>query len=83
MRVLFKNSKEVNYENVVHTYDKTGNSLQEQTAFLLKNNNNDDHIRIECTDWSTKIEKENNWHDNLSVSVFTKEILNWFLAGYN
>jgi hypothetical protein len=83
LRDLFRNSKEVTYDNVPHSYDKTAKSKQDQTAFLLKNDNNDDHIRIECTDWSKKIEKNKNWQDTLSVTAYTKEILNWFIAGYN
>ena len=42
-----------------------------------------DQIRVECTDWSKKYEKKNNWKDNLGVSAISSEILQWFAAGYN
>ena len=64
-----------------HSYDKSGKSIQDQTAFLLKNDRMNDHVRVECTDWSKKFEKK-NWSDNLSVAVYSKEILKWFEGGY-
>ena len=45
--------------------------------FLLKNDNNDDHIRVECMDWSDELTK-NQWTDSLSVAAYSKEILEWF-----
>ena len=83
LRELFSNASEKTYNNVEHTYDKTGNSLQHQTGFLLKNDNNDDHIRVECMDWSDQITKKNQWTDSLSVGAYNKEILQWFISGYN
>ena len=82
LRGIFSNATEKTYKNVSHSYDKSGKSKQHQTGFLLKNNNDDDHIRVECMDWSKKFENENNWQDNLSVSAFSKEILMWFKSGY-
>ena len=81
LKQLFSSAVEKNYEGVSHSYDK--DSKVYQTGFLLKNNNDDDHIRVECTDWTDKITKEKNWGDNLSVSAFTKEVLLWFASGYN
>ena len=83
LRGLFNSAKLVTYDNIAHSYDETGKSRQEQAAFLLKNKNHDDHIRIECTDWSKKLENERNWRDNFSITAYTKEILDWFIAGYN
>ena len=82
LRGIFSNATEKTYNNVNHSYDKSGKSKQYQTGFLLKNNNDDDHIRVECMDWSKKFENENNWQDNLSVAAFSKEILIWFRSGY-
>ena len=83
LRDLFSNAVEKNYEDISHSFDKTGETKQYQTGFLLKNNNNDDHVRVECTDWSKNFEKNNGFTDNLSVAAFTKEILLWFRSGYN
>ena len=82
LRGIFSNATEKTGHNISHNYDKTGKSKQHQTGFLLKNNNDDDHIRVECMDWSRKYEDENNWQDNLSVGAFSKEILLWFKSGY-
>ena len=82
LRSLFSRTSEKTYKDVKHVYDKTGKSKQHQTGFLLKNDNNDDHIRVECMDWSDELTKKNQWTDSLSVGAYTKEILGWFLSGY-
>ena len=82
LRDLFKNSKEVNSENDSHAADKTGKSKVYTTSFLLKNKEADDHIRVECTDWSKDIEDKHNWGDNFNVSAVTKEINDWYISGY-
>ena len=80
---MFPNKKLVSYENAKHTFDKSGKSLQSQSAILLKNHNDKDHIRIECTFWSDEIKKKYNFEDHLNVAAMTTEILNWFIDGYN
>jgi len=82
LRDLFKNSEEVSYENLSHEYDKTGKTKVYQTAFLLKNKHADDHIRVECTDWSKDIEDKHNWADNFNVAAVTKEVNDWITSGY-
>ena len=83
LRELFSNTVEKNYEGVSHSFDKTGETKTYQTGFSLKNNNDDDHVRVECTDWSKSFENNNGYTDNLSVVAFTEEILLWFKSGYN
>ncbi len=83
LKSIFINASERTYNDVPHEYDKTGKSIQHQTGFLLKNDNNDDHIRVECMDWSDELTKKNQWADSLSVAAYSKEILEWFLSGYN
>lgn len=80
---IFQNVKREDYGVVNHSYDKTGNSKEYQIAYLLKNDNDDDHIRIQCTDWSNQITKEKNWADSFNVGSYSKEILDWFSSGYN
>ena len=81
LRSIFSNTKEVTYEDVPHSYDLTGETKQFQTAFLIENDELKDHIRVECTDWSKKLEKK--WADNLSVAAFSSEVLKWMADGYN
>ena len=83
VRKIFSNANEKSYEGVSHSFDKTGETKTYQTGFLLKNDNDDDHVRVECTDWSKNFEKNNGYTDNLSVGAFTKEVLLWFRSGYN
>ena len=78
LKSLFPNSTpETNSGN--HTYDKSGKSKQHQTYFSLIN---DDHVRVECVDWSKKISNKNNWQDNLAVGAVSTEILLWIESGY-
>ena len=34
-------------------------------------------IRIWCTDWDEKTETQNNWEDDLNVSIDTNEFIFW------
>lgn len=34
-------------------------------------------VKISCYDWNNKLTMEKNWHDNLRVSIETKEYTNW------
>ena len=79
---LFTNINPKSYDNVPHTFDRSGKSKQYQTAFMLKNHHLKDHIRIECTKWSKKMKKEKGFWDNLGISVFSTEILKWVDNGY-
>ena len=79
---LFIDIEPLTYNDVAHTFDKSGKTKQYQTAFLLKNHRTKDHIRIECTKWSKKMKKENGFADNLGVSVFSTEALEWVDKGY-
>ena len=80
---LFPNIIPETYDDIAHSYDKTKKSKQFQIGFLLNKNRMDDHIRVECTDWSEAITKKNRWVDHLSVGAYSKEILQWFADGYN
>ena len=79
---IFIDIEPLTYNDVAHTFDKSGKTKQYQTAFLLKNHRAKDHIRIECTKWSKKMKKENGFADNLGVSVFSTETLEWVDKGY-
>ena len=61
-----------------HSYDKSGLSKQTFIAFDVQRG----RIRIECTNWSKKITKENNWFDNLSVSAFDDDVEKWIKGDY-
>jgi hypothetical protein len=80
---LFSNIKKVDLGLVDHNYDKTGNSKEYQITYLINNDYDDDHIRIQCTDWSNKITKEKNWSDSFNIGAYSKEIQKWFRDGYN
>ncbi len=80
---MFPNIKKEEGERA-HDFDKSKKSRQHQTTFFLKKTKkkNDPHIRVECTVWSEKIKKKNNFDDSLNVVAMTTEILNWIYNGY-
>ena len=82
IQALFVNIDPVSYDDVVHSFDKSGESKQYQTAFLLKSQNSKDHIRIECTKWSKKMKEKNSFGDTLGVSAFSTETLMWVKNDY-
>ena len=55
-----------------HTYNNEGphagfpNSVVDETTFFPKYGG---YVRISCTNWSTKIEKQNKWKDGLDVTI--------------
>ena len=55
-----------------YTYNEEGphsgfpNSILDETTFFPKYGG---YVRINCTNWSTKIENQNNWKDGLDVTI--------------
>ena len=82
IKELFKNAKRHDNPRAIHEADITGNSIENQTAFLLDGNLNGNFVKVSCTDWSDKITKEKNWIDNLGISASSKEITKWMNSGY-
>ena len=50
-----------------------GKSIAYITDFELS----DGSIRIWCTNWDSKTEKEKGWIDSLNVGVSLKEFIDW------
>ena len=66
----------VNYtnEDQYETHYGEGN---DNKGYVVELQIQDGSIRIWCTDWDSKTEKENNWEDDLNVSIERKEFLYW------
>jgi len=75
---IFKQSKMSDWGSFSHSYDKSGLSKQTAVSFDVERGT----VRIECTNWTEKINKENNWLDNLSVSALHHDVAKWFKRGY-
>lgn len=72
---------EVNKGQVIsHTSDPTGKSKAISTDLFF---NDDSAIRIICTDWSRKLEKEKNYTDNLRVTINSKKFNQFLSKNYN
>ena len=80
---FFPNSEKQTYDDVPHTYDKTGKSREYQTGYLLGKDFMDDHVSIVCSFFSKKIKRENKWEDSLNVAATSAEIQSWIADGYN
>jgi len=68
---ILKNSKEENYTNDFE--GSAGKSIAYISDFKASNG----FIRVWCTDWDKKTEKEKNWYDSLNVNASTQEFLDW------
>ena len=79
---MFNELEPLSYDDVPHSFDKSGKSIQHQTAFLFKNDVKKDQIRIECTYWSQEMKNQNQFQDTIGVSVITTELLTWIDSGY-
>ena len=76
---LFPNLKVVYQEEKKHWSDPSGLSKTITTNILFgKTYDEAGLIRINCTDWSEKIEKEKGWNDNFRV-IMNSKIFNIFL----
>ncbi len=62
-----------------HSYDKSGKSKAATVEFWFDSGA---LSRVTCEDWSKKLEKENNWWDNLKVIVNSKEFTNFLMDEY-
>ena len=54
--------------------DTTGESMKYDVIFDFPNG---DNITLQCSEWSEKIKKKNNWISGISVAILTKEFVNW------
>ena len=59
------------------TYEMDFGDMNDSISYTIDLKIKDGSIRIWCTDWDEKSEKENNWEDDLSVSIDTKEFIYW------
>ena len=63
-----------------HEFDTTGQSMNYQSYYVFDDRSN---IRVECYDWSSNIEKEYGWGDNLSVALISSDVQKWIDNGYD
>ena len=79
---IFSNLKSAEYIKK-HEFDKSGKSKQYQQVYYFGDESKrDNHIRIECDNWSKKIKKEKSFEDGLNIVAMTTEILDWIYSGY-
>ena len=75
LKNYFENSiDEVTDRKVPHSVDKKKESWVTSTYFYLKNRKYA-NIMAEIYDWSKRVEKEQNWGDNLKLSIQSDEFI--------
>ena len=60
-------------------FDKTGKSKQYVDQYVF---DMDNHIRVECMQWSEKMKNKNGFTNTLNLVVMTDEISRWINRGY-
>ena len=58
-------------------YEMNFGDMHDSISYAIDLKIKDGSIRIWCTDWDEKSEKENDWEDDLNVSIDTKEFIYW------
>ncbi len=58
-------------------YEMNYGDLHDSISYAIDLKIKTGSIRIWCTDWDEKTEKENNWQDDLNVSLDTNEFIFW------
>ena len=58
-------------------YEMDFGDMHESISYAIDLKIKDGSIRIWCTDWDEKSEKENNWEDDLNVSIDTEKFIYW------
>ena len=58
-------------------YEMDFGDMHDSISYAIDLKIKDGSIRIWCTDWDEKSEKENNWEDDLNVSIDAKEFIYW------
>ncbi len=59
------------------SYEMDFGDMHDSVSYAIDLKIKDGSIRIWCTDWDEKTEKENDWEDDLNVSIDTKEFIYW------
>jgi len=71
---IFKNIDMVDVGTRKLSGDKSGKSTSKTFYWEFGFGN---FIAVECYDWSKEILKKNGWHDNLRISIISKELNDW------
>lgn len=58
-------------------YEMDFGDMHESISYAIDLKIKDGSIRIWCTDWDEKSEKENNWEDDLNVSIDSEKFIYW------
>ena len=68
--------KVVNYKNE-DQYEMSYGKGSDSIGYVVDLKIQDGSIRIWCTDWDSKTEREKNWEDDFNVSIERKEFIYW------
>ncbi len=70
IKLILKNS-------VIDEYNGNYGSGNDSKSYNIEHVLNNGSIKIWCTDWDKKTEKENDWDDDLNIAIALKEFLSW------
>ena len=79
---IFSNIKKISFNDIPHGFDKTGKSKVYQAGYLFGKDENENHIRVECSFFTKKMKKKHEFSDTLNIAAVTTEIQNWMAKGY-
>ena len=69
--------KSILNNSVVDEYTGNYGSGNDSKSYNIEHILNNGSIKIWCTDWDKKTEKENDWEDDLNIAIALKEFFFW------
>ena len=75
-QIVEKHKEILNFTSETH-YEMTYGEGNDSIGYVVDLKIQGGSIRTWCTDWDSKTEEENNWDDDLNVSIETKEFIYW------
>ena len=69
--------KSILKSSVIDEYNGNFGSGNDSKSYNIEHILNNGSIKIWCTDWDKKTEKENDWEDDLNIAIALKEFFYW------
>ena len=71
------NIKSILKNSILNKFNGNFGSGNDSKSYNIEHVVNNGSIKIWCTDWDKKTEKENDWEDDLNIAIALKEFLFW------
>ena len=71
--IMSKYQSKIIYDDIDRKLFDYADNKSKKSQVQIRTLDNSALFTVDCTDWSDKAEKKNNWNDNLGVQIYSKE----------